>query len=65
MLLFPQQPGPRRDGDICWIEVRCAGCGRLLQKIEQHALRPGKHIEIKCGHCKAVNDLVGTDVKTL
>jgi len=65
MLLFPQQLGQRRGGNISWIEVRCAGCGRLLQKIEQHALRPGKHIEIKCGHCKAVNDLVGADVKTV
>ena len=46
---------------IQWIEVRCRSCGRLLEKIEQHALRPGKHIEIKCGRCKAVNDLVGTD----
>lgn len=64
MLLFPQQLGHCRDHDISWIEVRCAGCGRLLQKMEQHALRPGKHIEIKCTHCKAVNDLVGTDVKT-
>jgi phage FluMu protein Com len=43
------------------VEIRCCGCGRLLEKIEQHALRPGKHIEIKCGRCKVVNDLVGTD----
>jgi phage FluMu protein Com len=48
-----------------WIEVRCGGCGRLLQKMEQHALRPGTRIEIKCGHCKVVNDLVGTDVKPI
>jgi phage FluMu protein Com len=41
--------------------VRCRGCGRLLEKIEQYALRPGKRIEIKCGRCKVVNDLVGTD----
>jgi phage FluMu protein Com len=64
MRLFPQL-GRSRGGNTDWIEVRCGGCGRLLQKIEQHALRPGKHIEIKCGHCKAVNDLVGTDVKTV
>lgn len=50
---------------MTWIEVRCAGCGRLLQKMEPHALRPGKHIEIKCGHCKVVNDLVGTDLNTM
>jgi phage FluMu protein Com len=47
--------------DVQWIEVRCRGCGRLLEKIEQYALRPGKRIEIKCGRCKVVNDLVGTD----
>jgi phage FluMu protein Com len=47
--------------DVQWIEVRCRGCGRLLEKIEQCALRPGKRIEIKCGRCKVVNDLVGTD----
>jgi len=64
MLLFPQQAGQSRPGAINWIEVRCAGCGRLLQKMEPQALRPGKHIEIKCTHCKVVNDLVGTDGKT-
>jgi len=63
MLLFPQQARQSDTTTNSWIEVRCAGCGRLLQKMEQHALRPGKHIQIKCGHCKAVNDLVGTDVK--
>jgi phage FluMu protein Com len=46
---------------IRWVEMRCARCRRLLQKIEQHALRPGKRLEIKCGHCKAMNDLVGAD----
>jgi len=46
---------------IRWQEIRCHGCGRLLQKIEQHGLRPGKHIEIKCGRCKTVNSLVGTE----
>ena len=64
MLLFPQQAGPSLDVTT-WIEVRCAGCGRLLQKMEQQALRPGKHIQIKCVHCKVVNDLVGTDVKAI
>jgi phage FluMu protein Com len=48
-------------GETRWVEIRCGECGRLLEKMEEHALRPGKHIEIKCGHCKAVNDLVGTD----
>lgn len=45
---------------ICWREMRCSRCGRLLQKIEEHALRPGKRLEIKCHHCKVVNYLVGT-----
>ena len=39
--------------------MRCVHCGRLLQKIEQDALRPGKRLEIKCGHCKIVNYSVG------
>ena len=63
MLLFPQRAGQSDTTTTSWFEVRCTGCGRLLQKMEQHALRPGKHIQIKCGHCKVVNDLVGTDVK--
>jgi phage FluMu protein Com len=65
MLLFPQQAGQSSNVTTTWIEVRCAGCGRLLQKMEHQALRPGKHIQIKCGHCKVVNDLVGTDVKAI
>jgi len=64
MLLFPQHDRPDRGG-AAWIEVRCAGCGRLLQKMEQQALRPGKHIQIKCAHCKVMNDLVGTELKTI
>jgi phage FluMu protein Com len=50
-----------RQLNVPWVEVRCRGCGRLLEKIEQYALRPGKRIEIKCGRCKVVNDLVGTE----
>ena len=46
---------------IQWVEIRCCACGRLLQKIEQHGLRPGKHIEIKCSRCKAINSVVGTE----
>ena len=61
MLVSARVAGADRQSDIHWIEVRCRGCGRLLEKIEQHALRPGKRIEIKCGRCKVVNDLVGTD----
>jgi len=50
---------------VTWIEVRCTGCGRLLQRMEPQALRPGKHIEIKCSRCHVVNDLVGTDSTTM
>jgi phage FluMu protein Com len=39
--------------------MRCVRCARLLQKIEQDALRPGKRIEIKCSHCKMMNYWVG------
>jgi phage FluMu protein Com len=45
---------------IRWTDMRCARCHRLLQKVEQSALRSGKRLEIKCVHCKMVNYLVGT-----
>ena len=44
-----------------WQEMRCVRCGRLLQKVEENALRPGKRLEIKCGHCKVMNYLVGVE----
>jgi phage FluMu protein Com len=44
---------------IRWQEMRCVRCHRLLQKVEEQALRPGKRLEIKCAHCKVVNYLVG------
>jgi phage FluMu protein Com len=64
MLLPPQQHEREcdRPGKIRWLEMRCARCGRLLQKIEEHALRPGKRVEIKCTHCKVVNYSVGAAV---
>ena len=61
MLPALRQVTPEATSGIRWLEVRCSGCGRLLEKIEQYALRPGKHIEIKCGRCKVVTALVGTD----
>jgi len=62
MLLFrSEERGRSHLEDVHWLEMRCVKCGRLLQKIEQHALRPGKQLEIKCGHCKALNALVGSD----
>jgi phage FluMu protein Com len=42
-----------------WVDMRCTRCRRLLQKIEEAALRPGKRIEIKCSHCKVINYSVG------
>lgn len=66
MLLFPQQ---KRVYDclqkVRWREMRCVRCGRLLQKVEQEALRPGKRLEIKCPHCKVVNYLTGDDVSLI
>jgi phage FluMu protein Com len=61
MRLSPQQR--ERDDHstpIRWVEMRCVRCGRLLQKIEEDALRPGKRIEIKCTHCKVINYWVGS-----
>ena len=48
-------------GRVRWQEMRCVRCARLLQKVEENALRPGKQLEIKCGHCKVMNYLVGAD----
>ena len=61
MLVSSRQPQRDQRMETQWIEVRCRGCGRLLHRIEEHALRPGKHIEIKCARCKAVNEFVGSD----
>jgi phage FluMu protein Com len=61
MLLSPQQL-ERCCGSskpIRWVEMRCVRCRRLLQKIEEHALRPGMRIEIKCTHCKVMNYSIG------
>ena len=58
---YSQHEPEGRAADTAWLEMRCVRCRRLLQKIERQALRPGKRLEIKCGHCKAMNDLVGTD----
>ncbi len=60
-MLPAHQVTPDSNSDIRWVEIRCCGCGRLLQKIEQHGLRPGKHIEIKCSRCKAINRMVGPE----
>jgi phage FluMu protein Com len=46
-------------GSIRWQDMRCVRCRHLLQKVEEEALRPGKRLEIKCGHCKVINYLVG------
>jgi len=60
MLLRPD--GRLRDSaNVQWVEIRCRACGRLLERIECEALRPGKRIEIKCARCKVVNDLIETD----
>ena len=60
MPLSPQQRERHDPSDpIRWVEMRCVRCGRLLQKIEENALRPGKRIEIKCTHCKVMNYWVG------
>ena len=45
---------------IRWVEMRCVRCGRLLQKMEEDALRPGKRVEVKCSHCKVMNYSIGT-----
>ena len=41
--------------------MRCVRCSRLLQKVEEQALRPGRRLEIKCTHCKVINCLVGEE----
>jgi phage FluMu protein Com len=59
MLRAARQDDPHESGKIRWLEMRCVHCGRLLQKIEQDAIRPGKRIEIKCSHCKIMNYWIG------
>ena len=53
------EPEGREGSKVRWVEMRCVRCARLLQKIEQDALRPGKRLEIKCAHCKIINYSVG------
>jgi phage FluMu protein Com len=55
------QPSAAAPGKVRWQEMRCVRCSRLLQKVEEHALRPGRRLEIKCTHCKVINYLVGED----
>jgi phage FluMu protein Com len=55
----PEFPAKEVTRTIRWTEMRCDRCHRLLQKVEDQALRPGKRLEIKCTHCKLVNYLVG------
>lgn len=50
-------------GKVRWHEMRCVRCRRLLQKVEEHALRPGRRLEIKCSHCKVLNYLVGQELQ--
>ena len=45
---------------ICWREMRCSGCARLLQKIEEQTLPLGEHLRIKYLHRKVIRYLVGT-----
>jgi phage FluMu protein Com len=60
MPLSFERPEPRCGlPSVRWIEMRCVRCQRLLQKIEESALRPGKRLEIKCSHCKVINYSVG------
>ncbi len=42
-------------------EVRCHKCKKLLCKVEQEALRPGKLVEIKCHGCNVMNYSIGAD----
>lgn len=55
----PRAPHARSSSPVRWTDMRCDRCGRLLQRIEEHALRPGKRLEIKCSHCKVMNYSIG------
>jgi len=54
-----RQVGAGWSNAIRWVEMRCMRCHRLLQKIQENALRPGMRIEIKCAHCKVMNYSIG------
>lgn len=48
-----------RDGQLkALIPLRCAGCGRMLLKMDVSALKPHKAIEVKC-KCDYMNYLIG------
>jgi phage FluMu protein Com len=59
--LMAPQPSAAATGKVRWQEMRCSRCSRLLQKVEENALRPGRRLEIKCSHCKVMNYLVGEE----
>lgn len=40
--------------------LRCKGCRRLLMRIHEGALRPGKMIEAKCPKCDFFTYEIGT-----
>ncbi len=48
-----------RDGRLRELQdVKCAGCGRKLFRVDPDALAPGKILEIKC-RCDMMNYRVG------
>lgn len=40
-------------------DVRCNGCHKLLLKLHDGALRPGRLLEVKCPGCNAMTRKVG------
>jgi phage FluMu protein Com len=53
-----------RDGHLRALQsMRCQVCGRLLLRIDEQALRPGKTLEIRC-KCNAFNYQVGHTTET-
>jgi len=42
-------------------EVRCPKCRKLLAKMEEAALKPGRLLEIKCGACNAYCTRIGDE----
>jgi phage FluMu protein Com len=52
-------PAPRTA--VVLEEIRCPKCRKLLGKMEPHALRAGRLLEIKCGACNAFCTRIGDE----
>lgn len=49
-----------RDGQLkAMLPYRCGGCGRLLMRLDEDAIKPSKAVEVKCNKCDFMNYVIG------